>query len=406
MYSDKGDPSKLKVKVATSDGIIRVLPKISNLAFNNLAIEGSNKHLIRVDQGSNIHFNNCDLQFSGDYALHAVGSNGLIVENSKIADALNGAIFLQYQDKGLVVRNTTFDRISSFPGMGENGEMQSTGIYMSETSSDGLIECNKFTNMGYIAINFNGNNTIVRNNLIDTFCTVKDDGAAIYTYIGKANTEFSGRKVINNIILNGTGAVEGTKPYGASDFPYVEGIYIDDNASGVEIKGNLIANIKGGGIYLHNARNIAIKENHVYNTGSAIKFVHDDLGEPIRNVTVSNNYFLNKAENQQHVFVRSKENDLDKMGDFDNNIYVGPRKDNVSFGTEFPNSLGIKSSSRSSLNEWKNNSGMDKSSTQKTISETRDVILNEFGEIKMSNGDFEFPVPDICWVPRQIPSDE
>ncbi len=396
LYFDKGYPSKVKVEVATRDVVINIPSKVSNITFNNLTIKGSNENLIKLDHSANIIFDHCDLLFSGNYIFQAVASTNLTIENSKMEDALNGAIFLQWEDRGLVVRNNTFNRIFSYPGMGRNGEMQSTGIYMSESSSDGLIECNRFTNLGYTAINFNGNNTVVRNNLIDTYCTVKDDGAAIYTYTGKANTDFSNRHVAYNIILNGIGAVEGTKPYGPEDFPYVEGIYIDDNATGVEVVGNLIANVKGSGIYLHNARNIGVRENHIYNTGQSIQLVHDHLGDPIRNIRLNDNYLLNKSEKQQHIKVRSQSNDIDQMGEFGNNRFVGPRKDNLTFGAQYIDNQGMKKSIRIDRKDWAGRFGLDKESSQDNIDKIPDTSINAFGEINMKNGEFEFPVLKGC----------
>ncbi len=396
LYFDKGNPASTNIQVATGKQVINIQPKVSNINFHNLEIKGANEKLISVDQGSNIKFDNCDLLFSGHYSIHAVGSTNLTVENSRIEDALNGAVFLQWEDRGTIIRNNTFNRIFPFPGMGKNGEMQSSGIYMSETSYAGLIVCNRFQDMGYIAINFNGNKTEVKNNLIDTYCTVKDDGAAIYTYSGKENKEFSDRKVIGNIIINGKGAREGTKPYGPNDLPYVEGIYIDDNASGVEIKDNLIANVEGSGIFLHNARNIILEKNQIYHTGNGLKMVHDDLGDPIRNIRMTDNYFFNSSPDREHIVIKTKEADIKEMGDFKRNHYAGMRSVKPRFGVDLLDRSNRKRSSKLEFQDWCKTFGFDTESTQETTEDGFDITVDEQGEVSIKNGEFKFPTPKIC----------
>jgi hypothetical protein len=48
----------------------------------------------------------------------------------------------------------------------------------------GIIEYNQVINSGYVGVQLGGDYSIVRNNLIDTFCFINDDGGGIYTYYG------------------------------------------------------------------------------------------------------------------------------------------------------------------------------------------------------------------------------
>ncbi len=114
--------------------------------------------------------------------------------------------------------------------MGGSGDGQGRAI---GNTPGGIVEYNQIINSGYVGVQLGGDNAIVKNNFIDSFCFVKDDGAGIYTSNG-GNAINAGRKISGNIILNGIGAKEGTTSPNQS----AKGIYLDDYVNGVEISGN------------------------------------------------------------------------------------------------------------------------------------------------------------------------
>jgi hypothetical protein len=262
--------------------------------------------------------------------------------------------------------------------MGKNGEMQSQAIYMSETTSDVKIEETKFLNCGYNAINFSGNNIIIKNNLIDTFCFIKDDGAGIYTFTGSAKTPFINREIIGNIIINGIGAVPGTKPYGVNDLPYVEGIYLDTFVTGVDIENNSIANIKSKGIFLNNAKNINIKNNKILNTGYSIYIKSDNIEDLSENIIVRKNEFLAITDSQIHFYIRTNFDDLSKLGEFDENIFSKPLNNSQSIYLQTPSSNGSID-----LISWEKNYGFDKNSLKGNV-ENLDFNPTELKSHKLS----------------------
>jgi hypothetical protein len=367
-YFDKGakkisiylesDPSNEKIKIATLPEVISFQNKTSNIIFENISIEGSNFNLISLSGSSNLKFENCNLEYIGENGIHTVSSRNIAISNTSIRNSLNGGIFLGWNDLGMVIQNSTIENIFNFAGMGKNGEMQGQGIYMSETSSDILIEKSKFLNCGYNAINFSGNNISIKNNLIDTFCFIKDDGAGIYTFTGPAKTPFVNRKIIGNIIINGIGAVSGTKPYGVNDYPYVEGIYLDTFVSGVDIENNSIINIKSKGIFLNNAKNINISNNKILNTGYSIYLKSDKLENYFGNISVHNNEFLALTKSQIHYHIETKINDLSKIGNFDKNILSKPINNTSSIYLSTPSKKDFID-----LNQWKKNYGFDQNSS-------------------------------------------
>jgi hypothetical protein len=396
LYYDKGNPNTGNIRVSTLGRVITIQNGIGNLTFSDLRITGANTNLVTITNSSKIKFENCEMEFAGEFIFRNSGTKEVIIDNSKISNSLNVGITLNWSDSGFRLTNSSINNVFQFPGMGRNGDSQSQGIFMSESSSDVIIESNSFTNIGYHAINFNGNQILVKNNYINTFCNFKDDGAAIYTYAGRSNTEFSNRKVQNNIIINGVGAPEGTKPYGPADFPYVEGIYTDDNSSNVEISGNTIAHVKSSGIFIHNSRNISVLNNNVYNVGYSLKIVDDNFGNAIRNITVRDNNFLQKSNDQIHVFASSTQNDLDQIGVFDNNIYARPTNDYLTFLTSTP-------AGRVNLDllEWQQKYNRDLNSKKSPLRFPKGKITAVKSDNKISNGDYNGNNANTaCWTPN------
>ncbi|WP_184496650.1 Ig-like domain-containing protein, partial [Algoriphagus iocasae] len=385
----QGNPALASIKVATVDRVINTINSASHIRFNNLTIQGSNENLINLDKSYYFTLENCQLEYVGKNAINTIMSRNLTVSNTLIANTLNSGINLGWDDRGTIVRNTQFYKIFNLPGLGQNGDMQGNGIFMSESTSDVLVEYNSFLESGFNAIHFKGNNITVKNNYIDSFCFVKDDGGGIYTFTGYANTTFTNRKIINNIIVNGIGAMDGTKPFSASDFPYVKGIYLDLFANGIEIDGNTIGNVSSIGIFLNNSRNISITNNKIFNTGFSIYVARDHLNNLTRNITLKNNQFLNKVSNQVHLYVRSKDNNLGQIGAFDSNVYSRPINENNSIRLETPGKNGVID-----LQTWKDTYVLDKLSTKSPASYDKNKMgIDEFILFDYNNSNSAKSIP-------------
>ncbi|MEB2776069.1 right-handed parallel beta-helix repeat-containing protein [Algoriphagus sp. D3-2-R+10] len=354
----EGNPIDEDIKAVTLSEVISIQNTANNISFENINIEGSNKNLISLKGSSNIIFQNCNLAYIGQNAIDAVSTKNITISNSTIKNSLNGGVFLGWNDIGLVIKNSTFENIFNFAGMGKNGEMQSQAIYMSEKTSNVLIEENKFFKCGYNGINFSGDNINIKNNLIDTFCFIKDDGGGIYTFTGPSKTPFINRKIIGNIIINGIGAVAGTKPYGINDLPYVEGIYLDTFVSEVDIENNTIANIKGKGIFLNNADHINIINNKIVNTGYSIYLKSDDLDDSSENIVVQNNEFLATTASQIHYYIRTNFDELSKIGEFDKNILFRPLSNSKTIFLQTPKINGLID-----VSAWNTKFNLDKNSS-------------------------------------------
>lgn len=318
-------PGSKRVEASSLDYLVTNTRDRGFIAFDNIHLKGANKDAFNILRSSHFQIRNCDIEFSGGNGVTMQDSPNFLIENSKILFSNNNGIDLKGNAAHAVVKNNKVENTGVFTGMGQSGIGNGIGIVSG--SENNLIESNEIRNTGYVGIRFGGNSTVVKNNLIDSFCMTKDDGAAIYTWTGSANTEFHGRKIIGNIIVNGIGAPEGTP----SNHDQVEGIYLDDNSSGVEIANNTVANVPGKGIFLHNSRNVVIQNNTLYNNGVQLRLAHDRLGNPIRNATIQNNIFVAKDKDQQTASISSVKEDVRELGNFDRNVYARPFDDYLSF---------------------------------------------------------------------------
>jgi len=259
MYFGTNLPGASTVEVATQDTLISVAG-VNYIVFDNLAIRGSNITTLRTNTANHITIQNTDLDFAGENAILNSGGNSsdLHIEGTTINHSNNNSIDFEGVTPNAIIRNSTIQNTAIIPGMSRSGDGQAYAI-RTNVSDNLLIEHNQVLNSGYLGIIFLGNNTLVQNNFVNGFCLVKDDGGGIYTYQATGT-----QRVLNNIVLNGLGAPDGTNDHVAS----AQGIYIDDYSANVEVAGNTSANNSYAGLILHNSSYINVHDNTFYNNAS------------------------------------------------------------------------------------------------------------------------------------------
>ncbi len=370
-------PSGYTVKAATQDNII-YSSNISNVTIDNLELKGSNKDGVSINGGTNMVVQNCDISFSGSDGVFGSGSK-FKIENCTVLNSNNDGVDVS-KGSNAIVRNNIITNSYTMPGMGQGGNGQGSGI---RNCSGGLVEYNQVINTGYIGIEMGGDNSIIKNNLIDNVGFIKDDGGGIYTSNGLNGTN-SGRIITGNIILNGVGAPDGTDSRKSS----MQGIYLDDNANGVEITDNTIVNCNLG-TYLHNSRSVIVRNNTFYNNNTSQLYMkHDALGDPLKNHTITNNIFFSHTLTQLTASISSIANDLGNLGAVDNNYYARPIDDGTSIYSGYTNSSGTKVSGIYDLEAWRSIYGFDKFSKGSSKQIKPYTITGTIGSNKFADGLF------------------
>lgn len=382
VFFGSSQPSSKKVEASTFDNLVTNDHHKGHIVFDNIDFKGANKSAFKIVRSNDFHIFNSVIENSGENGADFENTPNIKIENTHVLNSYNNGLYLRGNTANAIIKNNKIENTNVFPGHGKSGIGNGVGI--STGSDNNLIEYNEVVNTGYIGIRFGGNGTVVKNNVVDTFCLIKDDGAGIYTWTGSSNQEFHGRKIQGNIILNGVGAIEGT-PTTSSQ---VEGIYLDDNSSGLEITGNTVGNVKGKGILIHNARNIVVKNNTFYNNGVQLRISHDNLGHPIRNATVSDNIFFSKTADQMTAFISSIKDDIKDMGSFDRNFYARPVDDFLSIFTQHQE-WGQRISKTYDLEDWTKEYNKDQSSKKSPVKLPSHRIINVDKSNKFPNGTFD-----------------
>lgn len=367
MYFGSGGPTGHTVQAASISNLNNLSGR-SYLTFIGLAFDGSNTASVNLANSNHIVFTGCDITNSGTNGIKADASTNNITFVSGSINRSNSNAIVGSNSPNWIIRYNDIENTGMVAGMGSSGD----GTYFgtNDLGNNSLVEYNVIHNTGYVGINFsgsggNGNSVIIRYNLIDGYCIVKDDGGAIYTGNVAGPSSYSQRTISNNIVINGVGASAGAG--GGTQYFSVFGIYMDDNAADVNIDSNTVANTAGAGIYLHNARNLNIRGNTVYNSGNEeLLMANDNTQEPFRNINMNGNIWFNKTTASIYfaTLIRSSANDIDQFGTWDNNHYCRPlNNESGSFYVKRPPAADFIGT----LSQWKPLYSKDLNSTSTPI---------------------------------------
>jgi hypothetical protein len=260
------NPANHKIQSATADILVNVSGG-SFVKFTNLNLSGANSYILTGTNASNITIDNCTFFGGGVYGIFGNGTcNNWTITNNRISYCNSIGIRASASSSTWTVTGNVITQVGNVTGMGGSGEGEYFG--MRDIPSNSIVTYNTVTNMGYVGINLRGTNTLVQYNFLDSSCTVKQDGSAIY-FGGNFN---SGSKVLNNVILHCFGNRSGTTSTDLRGY----GIYADDGTTGVEIAYNTSALNGNAGLYIHGGYNLNVHDNTFYSNGvSSVKYYND-----------------------------------------------------------------------------------------------------------------------------------
>src|SRR6185312_2157728 len=277
------------VQLASIDNLLYSAYK-NNVTIQNVSFTGANNAAFYIGSCANMEIRNCSTDYCYNGLLGANfggSSNNFRFENCMLNHSNNNGINLTNEFTNAFVSNNTIQNSGVLLGMFGSGGGTSQGMNISAPSS--TVVNNEVDNSGYIGIGFNGNYITIKNNFVNTFCTLKDDGGGIYS-----GNNATGNVISGNIVINGIGNGDGTLN---SSVLRAHGIFLDDNATGVLILDNSIANIAYAAIFLHNAQGITVTGNTTYNANIGM-LASNDNSVYTSNLTVQNNKFVGTSSGQ------------------------------------------------------------------------------------------------------------
>lgn len=282
-----------------------------------------------------------------------------IVRSNFNQNANNGVVVKK--GKNILIQDNTLTTNGTVAGMGASGN----GSYNALVVTGDYIEVkrNKVTQTGYIGVDFRGSNISISNNEVSHFCTVKDDGAGIYTW-AQVGERLVNRRVNNNVVLHGVGAGMGTN---RPDEQLAEGIYLDDRTHNVEVDNNTVAYCKGSGIYVHNSRAVSLHHNTMFDNHTPLKMIaNGKVGDPemqIRRCQVHQNVLVGLDRQRPLVKLISVSDDVKHFATFDRNQYVHPFRPYGNIQVTQQLGTSNRTDRQFSLRSWKRFSEQDASST-------------------------------------------
>lgn len=362
------NPADFVVRVSIAKVVVDLFDA-DYIVINDLSIDGANEDGLVIAASNHSSIKQCDITNSGVHGIIARNAYDLQILDCSIQNSNSIGIFLQFNTNHCLLRGNKIHNSGIWPGMARNGNNMHVGVRVN--GNHNLVEYNTIDSTGYSALRFTGNHTTIRYNFIRYFGFVKDDAGGIYTGSAVHHTGV-GRKIINNIIMDGIGAKEGTN---TTRTVQVSGIYLDNNATGLELIGNTVVRCGKMGIYVHNAQNVKLYNNICFDNTSQIMLNHDDFAmRKVRNVDMRNNVFVAKQMDQMVGHFYSKTSDIGEFGVVDHNYYLRPLDEEKKFRVI----TGLYTPSQhirfANLAQWKSMFGHDGNS--KKSPKTFDATVN------------------------------
>lgn len=234
-----------------------VVNNSKNIEIDNIVFEKNRADAILVNNSQSVSFNNIVVNYSGNMGIKINGGLNNIISSSKFINTGEGGVFINAGDRynliaaNNIVQNSYFsnnDRLvySYRPAINLYGVGQ-------------LVVNNIIENNGHSAILFQGNNHIISNNKISNVLKLTSDAGAIYT---GGDFTYRGTTIENNII--------------SDIFPFrkdgaVVGVYLDDQASGINVENNQFLNVQYG-ILVGGGRKNTIQNNIFKNNQLSIRY--------------------------------------------------------------------------------------------------------------------------------------
>jgi parallel beta-helix repeat protein len=272
-----------EVMAASFDTLVNISGK-AYLVFSGLDFSGSNDNGFFLSGAAHITISFCRIFFSGLDAIYSVQSADLTIDHVIIDHSNDDGINLTGSG-GSRVTNCTIRNSGTLPGMGR-GENSYIGIRLD--GGNNTVQYNTIDTTGYSGIFFfHSNANIIKNNTVDYFCFMEDDGGGIYTWSGDIDSTVrrDAGIVTGNIILHGIASAAGTD---STQMPIAIGIYLDENSSGMEVSDNTAAYCTNG-VFLQDAHEVTVKGNTFYGNDVQIALRHALGKGTLRNNEITGN---------------------------------------------------------------------------------------------------------------------
>jgi parallel beta-helix repeat protein len=366
MYFASG-PSGRVVQATTTNTLVS-FNSHAYITFNNLDFDGANE-AFHSNASVGITLNNCNISRCGT-GVYGVQTTGFTMNGGSITECSNNAFFFEADGYQTTIDGVFVNRIALVPGAGESGDGKYNGIAVDGNKT--TIKNCTVKNVGFNGIVFSGDTVLVEHNLIDTFCSVKDDGGGTYTFT-HYGTVWNSRIIRNNIILNAIGAPDGAFANGDPDGE-AAAVYLDGFSNHTEVSGNICAHGPWGGIFNNSNSDNQILNNTAFDFKQCLlvtfgAYLDGHLIVP-RNLLVTGNKFIARTVTQRAIwfsFDNAVTDNPADVGTLNNNVIARPIDDNQTITLIRSNSGYYQDMT---LATWKSSYSQDASSVKSLFTTT------------------------------------
>lgn len=403
VYFGANTPSAYTTKIATVDILLNI-GSSKFITVSNLSFEGANVYGIYASASNTVTVKNTRFTNIGSTGIYLLGTSNILIDSVSTYNMLSNGIWLPCNtDSNAVIRNCSIIKTGTLRGMGESAGNSYKGI-LADLNTNLTIENNRVDTSGYVGIEFDGSNALIKNNYVNYFCFNKDDAGGIYSWTPGTDATPAGnyikRVVRDNIVCNGIGAPQGR----SSNTLFVSGIYLDGRTMNVDILNNSVFNNGKNGIHCNNPSNVNIIGNTSFNNLNAVSFMRWPWGS-ISNLTVKNNIFYPKYSTQRNLYytnaalnepVTTNVADVIRsLGTFESNYYSTPNETGFNYEIYSASGGTLVPVSPQSFTAWKQFSGLD-SNSAKPLREAPPYFLKGLvGSNLFANGMFTSGITGI-----------
>ncbi len=261
-------------KVLMKGGATQVAIKAADhVTLSGLSFSGSTGAAVLIDGGGYNLVTNATITGAFGGVLLQNGASHNTVSNSLITGTAFAAIEVKDGSNFNTIDSNLIDGVGPVASNTYGG-----GIYLHGSSND-VITHNEIRNTAGAGINlsdFNADgstrnlgNAVTGNKLVNTDLA-SDDSGAIYI-LGRSCADT--RTLVSMNLIDGTGRAD----------QHSVGIYLDDNANGVTVKGNIVRNVGSDAVEIHGGSNNKVSGN-VFDLGtghpSAVLFQKNPDDQP------------------------------------------------------------------------------------------------------------------------------
>ena len=242
-------PNSIQVdEVQISQGVSGlVLNQVVNVEVRDIGFETFRGTGIFLDDVDTVTLRNLSVKNVGTDGVNVSGKNTLL-EGVQVSNTGAAGIILDGGNRTTLQPGLLVARRCVVTQIGRLKKTYTPAVYLKGAGN--ILEDSVLRGGVHAAIIFYGNDHQIRRNIIEDFVKETDDAGAIYT--GRNWTE-RGTVIEQNIIRNIGSA--GLYHHGA------HAIYLDDQASGITVKNNLISDVSGRGAFIGGGRDNTISNN-------------------------------------------------------------------------------------------------------------------------------------------------